>query len=225
MTNEQSIPVEDTDDDPKKQPVSQQSSTFRERLPLWMRKMPQLRFPEEPRRDFQLLPKSDLDRILNADDVDPAAAQRIRHDVAYMEYELLRLFRERDYFAKFNQNRYRIYQITYMVLAALATLFGSFLALSLDSSPSLVPLWAFGETAVALVTTYVAALSSREPPLPLWLENRRRAEYLRREYFRYLANLSPYDQFTDPAEREMTLSKRAADINRGAYVDSEQIAS
>jgi len=222
MTNDQAITVEQTDDGADEQPVTQQGGGFRERWPMWLKKMPQPRFPQQPKKDFQLLPKQELDKLLDADDIDPAAAQRIRDDITYMDYELLRLFRERDFYAKYHQNRYRIYQITYMGLAALATLFGSFLALSLNGDESLVPLWAFGETAVALLTTYVAALSSREPPLPLWLENRRRAEYLRREYFRYIANLSPYDLSKTPAEREMKLSKRAADINRGNYVDSEE---
>jgi len=48
------------------------------------------------------------------------------------------------------------------------------------------------------------------------LVNRRASEQLRREFFRYLAHLPPYDRL-DGYRRKLTLSQRSADINRGVY--------
>jgi hypothetical protein len=69
---------------------------------------------------------------------------------------------------------------------------------------------------VALLATFLATISGRESPLPIWLNNRRRAEQLRREYFRYLMNLPPYDSI-EGYQRQMAASRRAADINRGVF--------
>jgi hypothetical protein len=127
----------------------------------------------------------------------------------------LRLFRVRDYQAKFQQNRYRQYQIAYMLLATAATIAGSLLAISLRDTPQSAPFWGLVETLIALGATFLSALSTREPPLPLWIENRRIAEQLRREYFRFLMDLEPYDAL-EGYDRRSTLSMRAARINRGA---------
>jgi hypothetical protein len=75
-----------------------------------------------------------------------------------------------------------------------------------------------------LMTTYLASVSGREAPLPIWLENRRRAEHLRRDYFRYLMNLTPYDNL-EGYDRRRLLSMRAANINRGFFPDSENAPS
>jgi hypothetical protein len=194
------------------QPVSQEKKGFRQGWPVWLRQMPRLSFPPL-NENFQLIDPAALEEVLSQ--ADTAAAERIRRDMRHMDGELLRLFRRLDYEAKAQQNRYRVYQITYLLLAALATLIGSIMALATDNADLLAVL-AFGETLVALLTTYLATISGREPPLPLWMQNRRRAEHMRREYFRYLCNLEPYDT-VQGYEREMLLSKRAADINRGFF--------
>lgn len=196
-------------------PVSQQSPKFREGWPSWAKQLPRLRFPP-PDPTFQLI---DLARMREAlKDADPQAVQRIERDIAFLEHELLRLFRERDYEAAVQQNRYRLYQISYILLAALATLIGSLQTLALNANRQLLPWFAFAETLVALLATFLATISGREPPLPLYLNNRRRAESLRREYFRYLMNMPPYDSVDGP-DRRMMLSARAADINRGVFPD------
>ena len=160
--------------------------------------------------------------ILTEKNIDAAAIKRIETDMQFLEAELLRLFRDRDYEASMQQNRYRLVQIGYIVLAALATLFGSLQALALNSADNrLLPWMAFAETLVALIVTFLATVSGREPPLPLYLTNRRRAESLRREYFRYLMNLPPYDSVEGPQRRVM-LSSRSADINRGVFPDEGQ---
>lgn len=198
----------------QEQPVTQAKPNFRDWAPNWLKQMPQLR-PPEARDDFQLVDKEQLKALYENTDVSDEIKNQIYEDMTHMDYELLRLFRERDHQAKYYQNRYRLFQIGYMTLAALATLFGSFLALSLNTSTTLVAIFSFGETLVALGTAFLATLSGREPSLPLWLENRRRAEALRREYFRFLANLPPYSEFGQSYDRKMLLSRRAADLNRG----------
>jgi heme exporter protein D len=146
--------------------------------------------------------------------------KRLQEDIDFLDHELLRLFRQRDFEASLNQNRYRLFQIRFMLLAAIATVIGALQGLALGNNNALVPWLAFAETVVALVVTYQATISGRESPLPLWLQNRRRAEYLRREYFRYLMDLPPYDT-VEGYERKLLLSTRAANINRGIYPDQQ----
>jgi len=195
------------------QPVTQEKKGFRHGWAAWLKQMPQMTFPP-PDPNFVIIKPEQVDQILAGKD--PKAIQQIKEDIAFLDKELVRLFRDRDYEAKYQQNRYRVIQIAYTSLATLATLIGSLLALVLNSSPNLVPWLAFAETVVALLTTYIATVSGREPPLPLWLENRRKAEHLRREYFRYLMNLEPYDDL-DGYRRRQQLSERAANINRGFF--------
>ncbi len=202
---------------PSAEPVTQERKDFRKNWPVWAKQLPRWTFPQ-PNQTFQLIDLEKLETILK--DADPQSAQQIRDDMAFLEHELLRFFRDRDYEASKEQNQYRKYQIGYIVLAASATLIGSVQALSLNNAPNLVPFFAFLETVIALLATFLATISGREPPLPLWLANRRRAESLRREYFRYLMNVPPYDGVSG-FERRRLLSTRAADINRGVFPPDE----
>ena len=198
-------------------PITAEKTGFRQNWPEWAKQLPRLKFPP-PSGDFQLISVERLREVLA--DGDPAALHRVEQDLVFLEHELLRLFRERDYEAKMQQNRYRLYQISYIMLAALATLIGSLQGLALNTQPHTMPWLAFFETVIALAATFLAAISGREPPLPLYLNNRRRAESLRREYFRYIMNLSPYDSVEGP-KRRMLLSARAADINRGVFPEEQ----
>jgi hypothetical protein len=193
---------------------TQERPHFRSKLPAWVQQLPRIRFPEQPNPHFQMI---DLKAFkASHPDLDPQAVARIEEDVDFLQHELLRLFVERDHQAKLHQNRYRYYQILFMLLAALAALIGSIQALLIDSSPNAVPYFAFGETLVALAASYLATVSGREAPLPLWMKNRQRAEQLRREYFRYLLDLPPYNNTKlSKSDREQLLSLRAANINRG----------
>lgn len=197
--------------------ISQQRGKFREGWPEWIRQMPQLRFPNEPKEGFSLIQRKKLETSLS-DKVDADTIQRINEDIDFLEYELERLFKERDHVAKYQQNRYRQYQLSFMVLATAATIVGAFQAIALNSLPTWLPMFAFIETIIALATTYIATISSSEAPLPLWMMNRRRAEYLRREFYRYMMDLSPYDELSG-YQRQQRLSIRAANINRGVYPD------
>lgn len=201
---------------PTEGPLTQAKTGFRQNWPAWAKQFPQLRFPETPNLGYQLVDRAELRKKLAH--VDPDALKRIEEDMDFLDHELMRLFRERDHGAATQQNRYRMYQIMFMVLATLATLIGSLQALTLTGNPNWVPVFAFIETLVALLTTYLATISGREPSMSLWLSNRRRAENMRREYFRYLMNMPPYDE-VDGYERRQLLASRAADINRGIFPD------
>ncbi len=194
---------------------------FRKNWPVWAQQLPRLKFPPI-NQNFQLIDMYQLDDTLK--DADPAVVKHLREELAFLDQELLRFFRYRDYEAKQQQNRYRLFQLGFLMLAALAALLGSLQALALSpESRSLVPLLAFGATLVSLFATFLATISGREPPMPAWLNNRRRAESLRREYFRYLMNMSPYDTM-DGYKRRVLLSTRAADINRGVFPDDTTTA-
>lgn len=197
-------------------PISQERKGFRANWPSWLKQMPVWGGPK-PDESFQLIDQQQLLEVIK--DFDPDTRQRILDDRDYMEKEILRLFREVDYQAKLNQNSYRLYQIGYILLAALATLLGSLQALTLNTQTAWLPWLAFGEVLVALFATYLSTLSSREPPMQRWLDYRTKAENMRREYFRYLMNLQPYDRL-ERADRRRLLSRRAADIYRGVFPDN-----
>jgi hypothetical protein len=219
----------DTDSNPKplaqtsipsdsQPPKTQQGKTGRRAswLPEWVKQLPYVRLPA-PDPKFKLIDDADLNKILvNAS---PEAAKQINDDLTFLDQELTRFFRDRDAEAANQQNRYRLYQIGYIVLAAIATMLGALQAISITNAREIVPLMAFFETLIALFATYLATITGREPPMQLWLVNRRRAEALRREFFRYLMDMSPYDTL-DGYQRRITLSQRAADINRGQFPDN-----
>lgn len=201
------------------EPITQDKRVQREWVPEWFKQLPRFRF-NSYNDTFQLLPAEELNAMLAS--CTPQAAQAILDDLAVLDQEVLRLFRRVDYEAARQQNRYRRAQLLYAVLALAATVVGSIMALTLESRPDLTP-WLGGlETIIAGMTSFIAAITSDEPPQQLWLQNRLKAEHLRREYFRYLMRLEPYDGITDRFDRETLLAKRAADINRGFFPETPQ---
>lgn len=199
------------------EPISQNpQKQGRTWTPLWFKQLPMLRFNKQPEK-FELLDPDRLKELLK--DTDPAVRDRIMRDIHYLDHNLLRLFRELDYKASMFQNSYRLLQIAYMGLALLATIVGSLLALSLQGAPELTPYLGGLEAVIAGITTYFATINVDEPPQQHWLKNRMRAEFMRREYFRYLMNLEPYTNLEDYA-RKALLSNRAANIYRGTFPDS-----
>lgn len=205
----------------KREPTTQGKSKSRNQ-PAWVRDLPQWGAfrPDKPNPEYKLFKKDELDGLLKKYPTD--VQQAVREDIAHMEKELMVLFRERDHTASINQNRYRKFQILYILLAAVATTVGSFQALALFSYTPMAPVWGFIETIIALIVTFLATLISRESPLQQWLDNRRRAEQMRREYFRYLCNLPPYHDLQKD-DRRRSLARRVADINRG--MDPDQVRS
>jgi len=195
-------------------PSSQGGGFFRRRMPVWIQEMP--RFgpfrPAGPDPNFVLLDPELLEEVLQG--VPITVKQEIYKDIDFLEYEVLRLFRERDHRAKVQQNRYRRQQINFLLLAIIATLVGSLQLITLGNRPEIMPVFAFLETVIALFTAFLAAVGGREPPQEQWLLNRRRAEQLRREYFRFLTRVPPYDELAG-YQRRLLLAQRAAEINRG----------
>jgi hypothetical protein len=187
------------------------------RRPAFMRDLPYMRLPPADDK-FQLLPEEKLEKILAK--APPEMRQEIRDDMQLLQDELFRFFTRRDRLASVNQNRYRLFQILYILLALFATILGSAQALAINSK--LLPWYAFAETAIALTATMLATISSFEPPFPKWVQSRRIAEFLRQEYFRYMMRAEPYDNFTDPALRKMHLARRAAEINQGRNPDIDR---
>jgi hypothetical protein len=201
-------------------PISQERVGYRSNWPEWVRQLPSLRFPEDPNPHFQLIDEQEFAELLR--NVEPAVVTRIQQDMQFLDKELMRLFRQRDYEAKVQQNRYRLYRLAFSILAVLAALIGTLALLALAYDADLAVMLVFAETFVALLTTYVVTVSGREPPMALWMENRKRAEFLRREYFRFLLNLPPYENLLGHTRRQ-TLSQRAADINRGVLPVTDTI--
>jgi len=198
---------------PIKAPISQERNPNRRaRWPEWIRQMPRVNFPP-PNEAFQLVDPGKLKELLSV--LDSATQQSITTDLNFLNSELIKRFQERDHEASLQQNRYRLYQIGFIVLATTATIVGSLQSLALGNNPTIVPWLAFIETGIALLATYLATISSREPPFERWMTNRQRAEGLRREYFRYLMILPPYDTITEEYKRRLLLKERMADIYRG----------
>lgn len=218
------------------EPISQQKSGRPNFGPVWFRDHPFYRLddlPEYKESDdyaFFLIQKKNIEKvksILEKKGYDQAsiakALEEMDEEIRFMSYEILRLFRRRDYEAKRNQLTYRQLQIMFLILATIATVLGSLQAVFAGYNPSILRWFAFSETIVALVASFLAAIRRVDPPLPSWLNARRRAEALRREYFRYLMKLPPYHKPNDADEgreafkRRQRLAQRAADINRGVF--------
>ncbi|MBK8022780.1 MAG: DUF4231 domain-containing protein [Chloroflexi bacterium] len=209
---------------PPGEPLTQSQDKQQDRRPDWLKEMPNLSGLPRAEKDFQLIDEKDLRETLA--EFDEATIQKVLSDIQFMEYELVRLFRMTDRKAAENQNRYLVYQLGFISLAAVAAGVGALQALSVGRSDAAVAAFALIETIVALIATYLATISGREAPLPIWLENRRRAEHLRREFFRYMLHLAPYDMYDrdnlPEYLRERELARRAAEINRGSYPDEPQ---
>lgn len=189
----------------------------------WFRQFPKLQFPSEPDNSFVLIDDDDLKSLLKDHQIaeDTPAAQRVRQDMDILNEELMPLFRERDHIAKREQNRYRLYQLSFLMLATAATAVGSFQVWALQTENAKQWILSLGllETFIALLTTFIATLMGNRQPLSEWLENRRLAEQLRREYYRFLTDSEPYDALKS-AHRQTRLARRSAAINNRKDPDS-----
>lgn len=208
--------------------VSQERKNRRQLWPAWAKDLPRRKIVPDP--EFQLIDRKRFSMLLNSIPVkDDERRERIRktieEDLEHLDKELLWLFRENDYRAKDHQNRYRQYQLSYILLAMAATIVGAFQALAVGKDiewlPPL-PYIAFLETAIALTAAYLATISGRESPINRWMNHRRRAESLRQEYYRYLMHAAPYNMIEEDYDRRMTLALRAALINKGEFPSSER---
>lgn len=210
-------------DDPQApKPITQEKADFRARLPEWMKQLPRLRFPP-PNNEFTIIKPTELAELLKRENISDAVINQLVRELNDIDHDVMRLFRQRDYEASQQQNRYRLYQMGYMALATAATFFGSLQALAFGSEPRLVAAFALVQTIIAGFSTFLSFITTREPPLPRWMDNRRKAEFMRREYYRYLLNLPPYRQIDEDGKQRPRydikgdLAERVAKANQGKY--------
>ena len=158
-----------------------------------------------------------LDELLKG--VDKSLADQVREDMQMLQPRLFKYFTELDRDALIAQNQYRRTQVGYIILAALATLLGALqgLAYSGDSN-DLLAIFAFSETVVALLAVLLAQVGHSREALDTWITKRRSAEGLRREFFRFLMYLDPYD-YKDEVERYELLNQRVSDLYGGQLAD------
>ncbi|MDZ4768305.1 MAG: SUMF1/EgtB/PvdO family nonheme iron enzyme [Chloroflexota bacterium] len=177
-----------------------------------VRLLPKLRF-KQLNTNFQLIPKDDLTALMQT--LRSEARRSISSDIDHLEHDLLPLFRQRDYAAAAAQNSFRLGQLGYAVLVIAIIAMGSLALWLVFVNPTLTRFTAPGALALTLSVLYLVTIMKREPAYPRYLDSRRKAEALRREYFRYLARLSPYSQERDAITRRYLLSERAANLNLG----------
>ena len=209
-------------DVPSVKPITQEKPDFRAGLPEWVKQLPRLQFPP-PDPNFSIIEPAQLAELLKGYNISDATIQRLVREVSDIDHDVMRLFRQRDYEASQQQNRYRLYQMGYMALATAATFFGSLQALAFGTEPRLVAAFALIQTIIAGFSTFLSFISTREPPLPRWMDNRRKAEFMRREYYRYLLNLPPYRLIDEGGKQRPRyeikgdLAERVARANQGKY--------
>jgi len=190
---------------------------------MWIRQLPSLRFPRRQNEAFELISDEFLHQIATTYQLDEAALEKIKQDRDFMEPELMVYFRELDHKAKLQQNGYRLFQLSILALATLATIIGSLQAVMLSSNPDILPWLGALEAFVALLTVFVVQTRGTNSRLSDWLNNRRKAEQMRREFFRYLMDLPPYRSIEVDYERKQTLSRRAAEIYNDKFPEEPSI--
>ncbi|MBK8024700.1 MAG: DUF4231 domain-containing protein [Chloroflexi bacterium] len=201
------------------EPVMQRVTYPGRRGPEWLRSLPYFRFASEPSPNFQLIDPQALARVLR--DVRPDIADAIRKELAFMEPEILRLFRERDFFAKQKLNRYILFELVVVLLVIGLVVVGSLRLWTTLTGGALSALLGVVAVIIALIAIFVSTVRGREAAYPQYMMHRSRAEFLRREYFRYLLNLPPYTMDRG-IEKMQTLALLAANLNRGADTRSEK---
>lgn len=215
-------PVEPRSQAPK--PKSKRKGLF-----TFTRDLPRRKLPT-PDPNFQLIPDKELDKLFDEKNVPSNIRKEIKDDMQFLHDEMFHHFTKSDYQAKSYQNEYRWHQLLFIVLALFATLIGS--GQAIVSGRAIADTWlptlAFFETVVALGAAFVSSISAFDPPMNKWIQNRRVAEYMRQEYFRYLTGVDPYDEFRlDQPRKEMLLARRIAELNQGKHpdVDSQSDSS
>lgn len=194
----------------------------RRNLPEWVRMLPRIRFRQQ-NLDFQLINKHILQQLLK--DVRPDIVWRVSEDVEFAETELLRLFRQRDFNAAYHLNRFHLTELLAVILVLTLVIIGSFTLWTTITNPAMGVVLAFVSTVITLLLVYLLAVRGQEPAYPIYMSNRIRAEFLRREYFRYLIGLPPYHLSNEGVERKRTFAMRVADMNRGSIEADASIQS
>lgn len=148
------------------------------------------------------------------------AQHKLDADLKDLRDELMPLFQELDLRATVAQNRYKFFQISFLVLAAATTAVGSLQLLVVDDpGNSLISVFGLTETFLSLVTIFLVNIQGNDSPFTKWLTARQRAEQLRREYFRYVTDSIPYSKIPSIPVRRRLMAMRATAINEGKDPD------
>jgi hypothetical protein len=182
----------------------------------WAQELPRRSYPPfDP--TSTIIDRAELQNVLA--DIAPEVTQSIVDDLDFLEENLVPLFRSRHYEARRELNRYRFNQLIISVVALTMILMSVLQLVALISAIQFLLVAAFLTTLVALTLTFLTTLVSRsQSPVISWLTNQRRAEALRREYYRFVLDLPPYHNLRD-LKRKKLLAVRAADIDQGIEVE------
>ncbi len=165
------------------------------------------RFTPPPKNpNFALVTPPYLDTVLSG--LHDDAARLLRAEVAIADQVLLRPFSDSDYDAVRIHIRYRLIQLSsaalIIVMIALCGV-GLWLAFSARSTPLTLAL--VGVVGLCLLVIYISG-GGRANLYNRYMNQRRSAEWLRREYFRFLARLAPYNG--TEGDRHRRVNERAA---------------
>jgi hypothetical protein len=162
------------------------------RGPVFLRRLPSLRWRPPPEEDQDILPRGAKTSYPN-----------LIPDLAFLDQALMPDFRRLDRDALRCQNNFYLAQLTLIVGGALATILGAVQA-GLGGNLALGLL----ETAVAAVIGLGALRTGAQTAQQGYFGNRLRAERLRSEYFLYLAGVPPYAD----EKRQQTLKRTVAQV-------------
>jgi hypothetical protein len=167
--------------------------------------------PDSPPVTIGLIPEDRLTLIL--EDADPNERQRIIENIRYGEYELMPIFRVRDWSARRFQYEYRRNHLRATWLWRLLILTAALTALFANTSPFLAP-FPSGATAILAAVIWLLIRRESDAQRAAWIIHRRTVEMLRREYFRFITELPPYMDM-DTLDRRLLFSRRVNTINAG----------
>jgi hypothetical protein len=165
-----------------------------------------------PGRDRTLIDDTQVRKLLAT--LDETNAASIQDDINTLNQEILPKYHINSRASKENKDRYLRYQVSYAVLAAGSILLASFQALLIGNDQhGLMFITGIIQASLASLLYYLALVSRRDNPLQKWVDNRRRTEGLRQEYFTYLLRLPPYDVDLNTHKRRGLLKSRAFAIH------------
>jgi len=130
-------------------------------------------------------------------------------DLATLESELMPYFRELDASALRLQNQFRLYQVTLIFGAALATILGALHANLASGAGAWIGI---SETVLAAVLSGVAVRSQTTRAHERYSTDRLKAEKLRSEYFLFLGRVGMY---SDERQRLSWLIRRVGQVKIG----------
>jgi hypothetical protein len=124
----------------------------------------------------------------------------ICQDVRDLEQHLLPVFFDFVQRAKYYQNRFYLYQWTFVLGAFATTVFGTLAAYTSGTQVKIfgdvewTSILSIATAIIGALTAYYTTVSNHEEPQKRWGQTRRIAEELRMHYYTYLSHLAPYEK-------------------------------